>query len=79
MAPGIAFYICDNYKESKINGQFDEARVHKGLEVCRNFGYHLSLQYRFAVKTHGSHIYSWYDAKNYDLYMKVCVCHRDHL
>lgn len=34
MVPGIAFYICDNYKESKINGQFDEARVHKGLEGC---------------------------------------------
>lgn len=34
MAPGIAFYICDNYKESKINGQLDEARVHKGLEGC---------------------------------------------
>lgn len=32
MVPGIAFHISDNYKESKINGQFDEAGVHKGLE-----------------------------------------------
>lgn len=34
MVPGIAFCICDNYKESKINGQFDEAGVHKSLEGC---------------------------------------------
>lgn len=34
MVPGIAFYIWDNYKKSKINGQFDEAGVHKGLEGC---------------------------------------------
>lgn len=32
MVSGIAFYICDNYKESKINGH--EAGVHRGLECC---------------------------------------------
>lgn len=34
MVPGVAFYICDNYRESKSNGQFGEAGVHKGLEGC---------------------------------------------
>lgn len=27
-------FVCDNYKEKKINVQFDEAGVNKGSEGC---------------------------------------------